>query len=325
MVQAATADSRQLALDLHALLRDLDPARWRDDLVETARLRLQQLRQQLVALLERFDSDGPVAALQAALQEIVRLLEDFQPAEDLGLPDLRHEWDELRRRLMPVYEQLVGALKVEDIHVPSLRPTNYRRNVLHLSSGLVALAVVQVLDDTSWILLAASAFFLYAWSMEAGRRLWPGLNDRLMSFYGPVAHPPEWHRVNSATWYCTAMLGLAFTDSLAICSVAVVVLGFADPMAAIVGRRHGRVPLVNGRSLEGSATFLLVALTTGYATLAVFYPELARSHGFGLALGAASFATLAELFSRRIDDNLSVPLGSGAGMILAATCMGIAL
>ena len=325
MVQAATVDSQQLALDLHALLRDLDPARWRDDLVETARERLLQLRQQLVALLERLDSEGPVAALQAALQEIVRLLEDFHPSDELALPDLRQEWDELRRRLMPVYEQLVGALKVQDIHVPSLRPTNYRRNVLHMSSGLLALSVVQVLGNTNWILLTAVGFFLYAWSMEAGRRLWPGLNDRLMSFYGPVAHPHEWHRVNSGTWYCTAMLGLALTHSLAICSVAVIVLGFADPMAAIIGRRYGRVPLIHGRSLEGSATFLVVALVSGYATLAVFYPELAQTHGLGLALGAAIVAMLAELFSRRVDDNLSIPLGSGAGMILAGTLMGIAL
>ncbi len=325
MVQAATMDSQQLALDLYALLRDLDPARWRDEFEASVRERLQLLREQLTALLERFDADGPVAALQVALEEVVRLLRAFEPSEDLPLPDLRQEWMELRQQLTPVYEQLVGALKVEDIHVPSLRPTNYRRNVLHMFGGLLALAVVQLLGTPTLILLAASLFFVYAWTMEAARRLWPEFNDRLMAFYGPVAHPHEWRRVNSATWYCTAMVGLALTSSLAICSVAVVVLGFADPLAALVGRRFGKVSLINGRSLEGSATFLVVAMTVAYATLVVFYPDLGGSYGFGLAFGAGAVAMLAELFSRRVDDNLTIPLGAGAGMALVGLLMGIGL
>ena len=324
MVQAATLDSQELALALHALLRELDPARWRAEAAETARARMQEIREGLAGILERLDSDGAMATLRAALVELVRLMEESLPAKDLAMPDLRTAWMDFRAQLVPVYEELAGALRVEDVHVPSLRPTNYRRNLVHVGGGLLALFVIQVLGSPAWILGMASAFFVYAWSVEAARRLWPSINDRVMAFYGPVAHPHEWHRVNSATWYCTAMLGLALTGSLPLCSVAVVVLGFSDPAAALVGRRYGKVPLIHGRSLEGTATFLVVALVVASLTLRVFYPSLTHGGGFVLAFGAALAAALAELFSRRVDDNLTIPLAAGAGMALAGTLFGVA-
>ncbi len=323
MVKAATLDSQELALALHALLRDLDPVRWRAEAADTARARMQEIQGGLVALLERIDTDGAMATLRNALSELVRLMNELLPAQDLPMPDLRTAWMDFRAQLLPVYEELAGALRVEDVHVPSLRPTNYFRNGVHVGGGLLALGIVQLIGNATWILVAAVCFFVYAWTTEAARRLWPGINDKVMAFYGPVAHPHEWHRVNSATWYCTAMLGLAMTGSLPLCSVAVVVLGFSDPAAALVGRRFGKVPLIHGRSLEGTATFLVVALVVATATLHVFYPSLAHGGGFVLAFGAALAAAVGELFSRRVDDNLTIPLAAGAGMALAGTLFGI--
>jgi dolichol kinase len=324
MVQAATIDSHELALALHALLRDLDPVRWRDEAADAARARMQEIHQDLTGLLMRIEAEGAMATLRAALVELVRLMEESLPAEDLARPDLRTAWMDFRAQLLPVYEQLAGALRVADVHVPTLRPTNYFRNVVHVGGGLLALFVIQGLGSASWILGVSGAFFVYGWCIEAARRIWPSINERVMAFYGPVAHPHEWHRVNSATWYCTAMLGLALTGSLPLCSVAVVVLGFSDPAAALVGRRYGKVPLVHGRTLEGTATFLVVALVVATATLRIFYPELAQGGGFVLAFGAALAATLAELFSRRVDDNLTIPLAAGGGMALAGTLFGVA-
>lgn len=323
MVQAAATDSQELALALYALLRELDPVRWREEAMDGVRQRLQEIHTGLQALLERLDSDGAIGTLRSALTKLVSLMDELLPAEDLAMPDLRAAWMDLRAQLVPVYEELAGALRIADVHVPSLRPTNYRRNAVHIGGGLLALAVIQGFGTPGRILWAAVGFFAYAWIVEASRRLVPGINERVMAFYGSVAHPHEWHRVNSATWYCTAMLGLALTGSLPLCSVAVVVLGFGDPSAALIGRRYGTVSLVNGRSLEGTATFLVVALIAASAVLWGFYPELASGGGFVLAFGAALAAALAELFSRRVDDNLTIPLAAGAGMALAGTLFGI--
>ena len=137
----------------------------------------------------------------------------------------------------------------------------------------------------------------------------PRLNDFLMGMMGKLAHPHEAWRVNSATWYATACVILALIWNLPVASLGIAVLGFADPAAAIIGRRYGRIKLVNGRTLEGTATF--IAVGTLVAT-----PWLAFVWGMapGLALKLAFFGSLAggiaELFSRRVDDNLSIPVAT---------------
>ena len=84
--------------------------------------------------------------------------------------------------------------------------------------------------------------------------------------------------------------------------------------AAIIGRRYGRIKLVNGRTLEGTLTF--VAVGTLVAT-----PWLALVWGMdsGLALKLAFFGALAggiaELFSRRVDDNLSIPVATAVAAL----------
>ena len=90
--------------------------------------------------------------------------------------------------------------------------------------------------------------------------------------------------------------------NLPVASVGIVVLGFGDPAAAIIGRRYGRVKLVNGRTLEGTATFVAVGTLVATSWLAVVWgmdPALALLGFFGALAGG-----IAELFSRRVDDNL---------------------
>ena len=83
------------------------------------------------------------------------------------------------------------------------RPTNYARSVFHCGSAAVGLFTVAFLPSHTGILVIAVAFATYAWSMELGRRIWPGLNDWLMRAYARVSHPHERYMVNSATWYAT--------------------------------------------------------------------------------------------------------------------------
>jgi dolichol kinase len=101
-------------------------------------------------------------------------------------------------------------------------------------------------------------------------------------------------------------------------------LAFADPMAAIIGRRFGRIRLVNGRSLEGSLTFIVTGFVAAITVLAIYYPEVSWGAKAALALGGAIPSAVAELVSRRIDDNLSIPLSAGAGALAMVYWLGIA-
>ncbi len=224
----------------------------------------------------------------------------------------REQWMALRSALLPGYEALRAVLGMEAVHVPALRPTNYRRSLVHVTSGFVALAIINLLPNALWMKSIAGAFFVYAWLAEFLRRRSPAVNARIMAFYGPVAHPHEWHRVNSATWYCTALLVIALSGSSLVCSVAVLVLGVGDPAAALVGRRWGRTKLVNGRSLEGTATFVLVATLVAGLLCAMIYNQIGAGLVFAIAGGGALAGAIAELFSRKLDDNLTIPIAAGA-------------
>ena len=311
MTDALTLESQQLAGDLYHFLRAIDPARWKDDLEGSLRQRIVEIRSQIDVLLERLDGDR-FASLRAPLQALAKLLDESAPTERV-----REAWNEFRLAALPVYEDLAAGLKSFDIHVPSLRPTNYARNVLHAAGGLGVMGLIlHVLTPTTMLMLAGSAA-LGAWSLEISRRFSPKVNDLCMKVLGRFAHPHESWRVNSSTWYVTAMLGLALTGDAMLAAMAVGILAFADPAAALVGRRFGRTSLINGRSLEGTTAFALVGTVVSLAVLLLYFPAYSLTAAVLIALAAAVPSAIAELLSRRIDDNLSIPLSAAAGAWLA--------
>lgn len=201
-----------------------------------------------------------------------------------------------------------------------VRPENRSRSLLHVAGAFFALLMLQRLDPVG-IRILAGGLFVSAWTMEVARRRIPAVNRLLMSMLQAFAHPHEHYRVNSSTWYATALLGLAFLTTPMTCALAVMVLGIGDPMAAVIGRRFGRTKLASGRSLEGSLAFVISGTLGAWGMLAVCYPAEAPMAALALAMGASLAGALAELLVRRIDDNLAIPLAAAAGAVL----VGIAL
>ena len=303
--------SQAIALDLYGLLRELDPNHWGDDLESRLSERVSQIRERMTRLAESLDqaSAGPaIENIRTRLRELAQVMEAHRPQSDLPA-----RWEEFRQGMVPAYERYAASLRHLDIHVPSLRPTNYARNIYHVSNAVVCVVCLRFLSETSVLIIALSMATL-AWSCEIGRRIIPSLNDFLMKLMGKLAHPHEAWRVNSATWYATACVILSLMWNLEVASVGIVVLGFADPAAAIMGRRYGKHQLVNGRTLEGTTVFIVVGTIMSWLWL-----TLGWSISPGLALQAAfagAFAGgIAELFSRRIDDNLSVPVAAALGAL----------
>lgn len=189
---------------------------------------------------------------------------------------------------------------------------------MHVLSALVALAMVELVLSPTSMIVVATVFAVSAWSMEIGRRVSPRINTFLMWVFGAVAHPHEKERVNSATWYATALFGLSLTASPLACSLALVVLGLGDPAAGIVGRKFGRTRLAANRTLEGSLAFVLAGGLGGLAILRAFHPEVGIAGALALAAGAALAGAVSEVVARRLDDNLVIPLAAAAGASLVA-------
>jgi len=319
--RALTHRTREVAVELHEVLVELDPAHWSHDVAAAGKRRLEGIARRLGELAEAAKSDPRLASLGRRLNELRQHIATALP-KSADAPV--EAWIALIERLRPGYESLARALKAYAIHVPALRPTNYARNALHVLTAVAAISVAFLLPTTGWRMLVAGLLAGTCWTLETTRRIWPSWNDKLMAALGVFAHPHETHRVNSATWYLTALFGLTLTGSMPLLAISLAVLGLGDPVAALIGRRFGRIKLLHGRTLEGSLSFV------GAATVAATAMALATtSWGLGsavlVALGASVAGATAEALSRRVDDNFSVPIVAALGATLLADLLGLGL
>lgn len=207
-------------------------------------------------------------------------------------------------------------------HSPGFRPANHTRSIVHAIGGVVAVLLVQHVLTPDTMVWVAVALFVWAWSMEISRQHFSGINRLLMWAFRPIAHSYEVSRVNSATWYVTALLALSLTASPMACSLAVIVLGIGDPAAAYVGRRWGRTRFKSGRSVEGALGFVAFAGIAAAITLQVYYPELGVQAIVAIALASAVAGAIAELATASLDDNLVIPLATAASATLVAAAFG---
>ena len=126
-------------------------------------------------------------------------------------------------------------------------------------------------------------------------------------------------RVSYGTIYfplSVLLLAILFWDKPISYFISILVLTFADPVAAIVGKRSTAYyypwrdkKSVNGSLAMFSVSFIIVLLGTDIMAKvfgAVFYLPLPII--FGLSLFTAVCATLSELISYRGTDNLTIPL-----------------
>jgi dolichol kinase len=181
--------------------------------------------------------------------------------------------------------------------------------------------VLALAPSRTFIIIAAAGFFCSCWTLEINRRKNPALNERLMRFFGRVAHAHERYRVNSSTWYATALMLLSLWAAPAVSSIAVAVLGIGDPIAALVGRRFGRIRMRTGRTLEGTLGFVAAG---SLAALAVAWAMIPGSMSSRLLVAVVAGVTGAviEVFSTKVDDNLTIPLAVALSVTGALALMG---
>lgn len=145
---------------------------------------------------------------------------------------------------------------------------------------------------------------------EVARLRLPWLNQWAIRCLSPLLKTTERHAVTGATYMVLASLVafLVFDKSVAIAALLFISLG--DPVAALVGSRVAG-PRLGGKSPLGSLAFVIVGLASASVLMAV---DILEYH-WAIAVGAA-IAALAELVPLPIDDNLTVPLISGAAITL---------
>ncbi len=175
------------------------------------------------------------------------------------------------------------------------------RRLFHAASGLI-IAGVLVAVDPAWTVAVGVLALLTAGCLvgDLVRLRVPSLNRLFFRVFRRLASPREAEGLASSTWYMLGVLASVAVFPREIAISAVLVLALADPAASYAGRRWGRRRLGAG-TVEGSLVFLSVALI-------VLIPAGAWLVGVATAL----VVSLAEATPSPIDDNLVVPLATGA-------------
>ena len=205
MNTATLTQTGDLASELFALLRETDPASFTHAMSTRAKERWSRIRASVEELSTETAAPPPISESVATL----RALMDESAIET---SESASYWLRLRPHLMAVYERLAGELRRRSVRAPTLRPTNWPRIGFHVSSAVGALLLLEVFLSRTGTLWATGAFAVYCWVNETGRVISKRWNERLMRvrFFRAIIHPHEHHHVNSATWYGTALVILAF-------------------------------------------------------------------------------------------------------------------
>ena len=218
---------------------------------------------------------------------------------------------------MPAWQAILAVLALLGASMAVLSASARRsgvppeavRKLLHVEMALVTLAFPW-LFESAWpvVLLAGAAA---AWFRLLRASAW------LEARFGYALRAAR-RDSHGETWFaCGVCLVFLWSGREPVAyGIAILVLGFADTAAALVGRRYGlprRMPGGATKSLAGSAAFFAVALAVAFAGL---HGAAGLDAGEALAAAAllAAVTTGIEAFAGKGLDNLLVPLGALASL-----------
>ena len=224
--------------------------------------------------------------------------------------------------VLPPWAGIAAVLAVLALAMVALRRAQVRRRLtaeetrkgLHVTMSAVALSLPWLFDDT-WPVVTLAVLAVGA---MVAVRLVPALRDDL----GGVLHQVERPSVGDLCFpVAICLLYLLTADSPVLYAVPLLLLGLADPAAALIGVRHGLSPYATDegtKSREGSVAFAFVAFLCVHVPLLVFTP-VGRAESLWIAAIVAVLATIVEAVSWRGLDNLFVPLGTFAILLRLMT------
>ncbi len=156
---------------------------------------------------------------------------------------------------------------------------------------------------------AACTLYALALAVEILRRRFPAFEEIVLSRAGLMLKPGEERSVLAATQMLAgvAIVFVLFPRPIAVLAIAFLALG--DPAASAVGRFAGTHRFF-GKSLQGTAAFLATSWAAGTVLLATGL-EVA----WPVMVAGATAAAIIEASPTKLDDNLTVPIGSAIAML----------
>lgn len=186
--------------------------------------------------------------------------------------------------------------------IPFIREV--QRKVFHFAT--LVIPVGYYVTDRSTALITIGILLAAAIAAEYARLNHATFARFFGRWFGGMLRKHESSGLSAATFLLISsfLVIMAFHRDIAVLTLLYLIVG--DGLAAIVGRRYGRRPVL-GKTIEGSLAF---------AVSGVFVALLFPLIPWWIRLAGVFTATISELLPMRASDNLRVPIISGSVMEL---------
>lgn len=184
---------------------------------------------------------------------------------------------------------------------------NLQRKAFHL---LGLLFLLYLLGEKKTAIIVVCVLLAIQVCIEVLRRTNNKFRERFSKIFAVMLRDHEKDALLGVTWFLAGMLISLFLYEKHVVIISSLFLTIGDSMADIVGSKYGKHKLVGKKSIEGSLGCLVFSLITGIIYGIIFGIPL-----IPIIAGAVA-ATLAEAFSFKLGDNMTMPIVSGLVMQL---------
>lgn len=192
----------------------------------------------------------------------------------------------------------------------SLRRTLYR-GLFHIIAGSLPAIALLVLPRL-WVQIVLATVTILFLLFEVARLRLPALNKRFSAWLAPLLRTEEQHKFTGASYLLVGYLVTVLVFPQNIAMLAVLFASLGDPVATMIGTWKGRNKIW-GKSIEGTMACLLVCLA-----IAVIVATTISKPPLLVAIAGAIIATVLEVLPLRLNDNLTISIGSAAAMMLVS-------
>jgi diacylglycerol kinase (CTP) len=199
-------------------------------------------------------------------------------------------------------------------HLARRHDLHVARKLWHICTGLTGLVVYFSAELTPlFTAQALLAVALIGFTVDIVRLRVAAINRICLRLMGPLMRQSEAHSMSGLPFYALGVSLSLFLYPEKLAILGILFLIFADPIASFVGILYGRDRIVGSKSYQGTygsfvACFVLSLVYGLYYAEPTF--NLLIFSFFGAIVGC-----LSEAISTKIDDNLTIPVLSGAGLI----------
>ena len=184
------------------------------------------------------------------------------------------------------------------------------RKSIHILSIIIPLSHIYIFKNKIDMILFLSAMVIFCFFIEIFRNQ----NSFISKFFDKylffmMRSFEKQGSLTGSTWVFVGALTTIILVPQPFSLLALFFLAFGDTVAALVGMKFPFIKIGN-KTLSGSFACFIMCLLVGF----IFDFEIS----FEIILIGAFTATIAELISIKINDNISIPVLSGCAMYLGS-------